>query len=295
MSEEKKGNNRKLFVVIAVVVLVLGLLTAGYFYVDKMKKADKQPTVTSDVGAIDRDKLYELPEFVEVQKKLEAYGKSIKEKIDAEAKGLNQNDPKDIAKLQEIVGKYEREVSVQENTLKNPLMKKTEAAIAQIAVKKGLNTILDKKIVVCGSQDITNDVVELMKASKTVDMPADKDIDALTAKSKIGYFDQSVVMSLKDFRTAREEMVKMQDAAKQAFMQEVKKQNLNEEAAAQLEMRYMDELKKRSDDLYAPVVRKVNRTVESVAKTKGLSIVVDKENILYGGVNITGEVADEMK
>ncbi|MCE1245933.1 MAG: OmpH family outer membrane protein [Firmicutes bacterium] len=295
MSEEKKGNNSKLFVVIAVVVLVVGAIAAGFFYMDKMKKADKQPVVTSNVGAIDRDKIYELPEFVDAQKKMEEYGKSIQAKIETETKGLNKNDPKDIAKIQEILSKYEREVSVQENTIKNPLMKRAEAAIATIAVKKGLNTILDKKIVVCGTQDITNDVVEFMKANKTITPPTDKEIDALTAKSKVGYFDQSVVMSLKDFRTAREEMEKIKEAARQAFEQEVKTKKLTQEQAGQLQMSYMDDLKKKSDDLHAPIFRKVNRTVETVAKTKGLSIVVDKENILYGGINITSEVADEMK
>jgi outer membrane protein len=295
VSEEKKGNNRKLFIVIAVVVLVLGLLTAGFLYVDKMKKADKQPTITSDVGCIDREKIYEQPEFVAVQKQLEEYGKKISAKFDAETKTLNKEKPEDIKKINEILAKYEREVAVQENTLKNPLMKKTEAAVAQVAVKKGLNTILDKKIVVSGSSDITNDVIELMKANKTIEMPSDKEVDKLTTKSKIGYFDQSVVMNLKDFRAAREEIAKMQETAKVKFEQKVKAENLNEEKAAQLQMQIMDELKKSGDDCYAPVVRKVNRTVESVAKSKGLSIVVDKENVLYGGLNITSEVADEMK
>lgn len=292
MTEEKKGNKRKVILLFIAVILISGFLTAGFFFI--VRKPVK-PVEMPEVGSIDKEKIFELPEFKAANEKLEKIVNDSAKKFEEETKGMNENVPADQKKIMELRAKYEKELMAQRNAIIVPLYKKAEAATAQVALKRGLNTILDKKIVVCGSLDITDEVVEIMKANKTVEMPPEKELDALTAKAKIGYFDQAVVVNLKDFREAQLELEKIIKRYKEEFDKAVKEKKLTQEQQAQLDYEMSDAIRSERDKLYAPVFRKVNREVEKVAKEKNLSLVVDKENVMWGGMNVTDDVADSMK
>ena len=61
---------------------------------------------------------------------------------------------------------------------------------------------------------------------------------------------------------------------------------------------YQNQLQERlatkQRDLLEPVYKKIDLTIEKIAKKKGLSIVVDKGFVVYGGVDITGEVGSSL-
>ena len=62
----------------------------------------------------------------------------------------------------------------------------------------------------------------------------------------------------------------------------------------QLELVMADEVRKMREDMYAPLFRQVNRTVKKVAESQNLDLVVNKEHVMWGGRNITDEVAGEL-
>ena len=76
--------------------------------------------------------------------------------------------------------------------------------------------------------------------------------------SSIGVVDQANIMS---------------DAEKQQYFQEMQKQFNAKQA-----------------EIHKNIQGKIDNAVKEVADKKGLSLVVDKAAVLYGGVNITGEV-----
>ena len=44
-----------------------------------------------------------------------------------------------------------------------------------------------------------------------------------------------------------------------------------------------------------PVLKKIEAAIKKVADKKGLAVVVDKNTVVYGGVDITDEVAKGMQ
>ena len=68
--------------------------------------------------------------------------------------------------------------------------------------------------------------------------------------------------------------------------------------SAEEKQKYAMQLKERLGDkqkeLLEPIYQKIDAAIEKIAKKKGLSIVVDKGFVVYGGVDITGEVGSSL-
>ena len=44
-----------------------------------------------------------------------------------------------------------------------------------------------------------------------------------------------------------------------------------------------------------PVYKKIDATIKKIADKKGLSVVVDKNTVVYGGLDITDEVSKALQ
>ena len=44
-----------------------------------------------------------------------------------------------------------------------------------------------------------------------------------------------------------------------------------------------------------PVLKKIEENIQKIAKKKGLSVVVEKSTVVFGGVDITDEVAKALQ
>ena len=65
------------------------------------------------------------------------------------------------------------------------------------------------------------------------------------------------------------------------------------------EQRYYQQLQERlsnkEKELMDPVLKKIETTIKKVADKKGLSVVVDKNTVVYGGLDITDEVSKALQ
>jgi outer membrane protein len=115
------------------------------------------------------------------------------------------------------------------------------------------------------------------------------------ANETVGFLDEAYVLSqYGKFKQAQEQFEqigrKKSEAAKAAFDKETddaKKQQIVQNM--QLEMR------EEEAKLLSPVFQELNRIVEKVAKAKGVTIVVNKGLVYYGGVDLTNDVVTELK
>ena len=55
------------------------------------------------------------------------------------------------------------------------------------------------------------------------------------------------------------------------------------------------QLAQKKADLLKPIMDKINAAIKSVADSQGISIVIAKQGVIYGGVDITQEVMDAIK
>ena len=69
---------------------------------------------------------------------------------------------------------------------------------------------------------------------------------------------------------------------------------MDDQQKQQLFQKMQGELATKRQEIFKGIKDKVDTAVSDVAKTKGLSLVVDKSVVLYGGTDITDQVAKEL-
>lgn len=112
--------------------------------------------------------------------------------------------------------------------------------------------------------------------------------------SNIGVVDMSKVFSpdSEDLANAQ----KQYQAASQEMQQKFESQsaNMTDEQKQQLYLQMQQEMSQRQEEIQKGLQDKVDSAVSDVANTKSLSLVVDKRVVLYGGTDITEQVAKKL-
>lgn len=263
---------KKILIFIISVGIILGLIFFGKFLIER-RNLKKQIT------SLDRQMIFDLPEFKEAQKKFEQDSIDLQNFYIQEGKKLNPE------KKQNLTMQIQQQLMQKRALLLNPLLQKIEAAIAITAKEKKISVVLDKKIAVYGISEITEDVIKKFKSQKELNLPEKEN----TQKSTIGYFDQEAVRSLKIFQEADQKLMK----TFQGMQEELNKkggEKLSPEEQNKLKEEYNYKLYQKRNEIYSSLFANVTKAVEKVAREENLSLVLDKQNVMYGGKNITDKV-----
>ena len=112
----------------------------------------------SSVGVVDWQALMaQHPDMATAQAELQAAAEEAQKNFDEKSAAMNDKEKQDYyVQLQQSLG-------VKQQSLLEPIVKKVEEAIKQVADKKGLSVVVEKNQVVYGGQDITQDVVKNFK------------------------------------------------------------------------------------------------------------------------------------
>ena len=104
---------------------------------------------------------------------------------------------------------------------------------------------------------------------------------------------QSLVVQHPDMVALKASMDTEVTAAKKEF--EEKAKELNQEEQQRYYMQLQERLANKERELMVPLMDKINATIKKIATTKGLSVVVDKQSVIYGGTDITEDVIKAYK
>ncbi|MCF0247056.1 MAG: OmpH family outer membrane protein [Synergistes sp.] len=115
------------------------------------------------------------------------------------------------------------------------------------------------------------------------------------AEDTVGFVDDlAILQASPKFQQATKQLndleTKKSNDAKAAFdkeKDEVKKRQI----VQNLEL----EMRTERDKLFAPILKEVNEIISKVAKQKNVTIVVNKELVLYGGTDLTQDVIAAIK
>ena len=99
---------------------------------------------------------------------------------------------------------------------------------------------------------------------------------------------QLLVVSHPDMQTVKASMQTEVDNAKKEFDEKAK--DLPEQEKQRYYMQLQERLGQKERELMAPMFDKIAASIKKVADTKGLTVVVDKQTVIYGGVDITDDV-----
>ena len=74
-----------------------------------------------------------------------------------------------------------------------------------------------------------------------------------------------------------------------------KSQNMNDEEKELYYKQLQERLGNKEKELMDPLLEEINATIKKIAEKKGLKVVVDKSGVVYGGTDITDEVAKALQ
>lgn len=281
-TESKNDKRSKLWIIAGAVLLVVVCFCGWLFFVpNDIIKAPPAKRVAS----LDADAIYALDEFKNAEKQMKEFSDKKAAEFDKALKAKNGKEGAE-AELQLLYRQLQNEVEVNNNKTMLPLKNKVTAAIANVSAKKNLSVVLDKRIVVCGVPDITDDVKAVFQQKEEVKLPSEED----SSDSPIAYFDQSIVRKLKVFGEVDIKLTQARSDMAREYEKKAPKLSDSEREAMQREMAARFEA--LSQQMYAPLYQKVNNSVNKVAKDLGISLVLNKQTVMYGGRNITDEVID---
>lgn len=241
------------------------------------------------VASIDESVIYQMDMFVKANEDLNKWADETSKKKQEEVK--DKSDEEKAKAFQE----YQAELDIKTNETLNPLKEKARAAVANAAKNKDVTVVLDKKIVVYGVPDITDEVKALLESGGELTYPEENTEELKVAP--IGYFDQNIVSSLKVFKEAEMELFQERNAMLQKMREELQKAEQAGKQPSPAEIQAMQKaiearLESLQQQKLTPLLKAVNDSVEEVAEQEGLSLVLDTQHVMYGGRNLTEMVVD---
>lgn len=118
-------------------------------------------------------------------------------------------------------------------------------------------------------------------------------VASASGSSSIGVVNHQLLISQHpDMAKAQEAWQAEMEQAKKDF--DTKSASMNDKEKQDYYTQVQQRLSLKQQELIAPVFDKVDAAIKAVADAKGLSVVLDKSNVVYGGQDITDEVTKKI-
>lgn len=116
---------------------------------------------------------------------------------------------------------------------------------------------------------------------------------AANSSSNIGVVNNQLLVSQHpDMVKAQETMQTEVENARKDF--EAKSATMNDKEKQEYYAQIQQRLSLKQQELINPILDKVNAAIKAVADAKGLAVVMDASNVVYGGHDITDEVGKKL-
>ncbi len=117
---------------------------------------------------------------------------------------------------------------------------------------------------------------------------------AASSESAIGVVNyQMLVAQSPDMDGVRNAMKTEIENAQKDFAE--KSKAMNDQEKQRYYTQTQERLENKQKELMNPVLKKIEENIQKIAKKKGLSVVVEKSTVVFGGVDITDEVAKALQ
>ena len=260
-------------------LLVTALLLVASIGAPRVLAAD-----VTDIGFLDQGALANLPAFQDANRRLASFRSNLQREFVGRArKARSQQDQ------QKLASEFEARLADQQRQLFGPLFAAAQTAVASIASSKNLSVVVDKRIVVVGGQDITKNVVDLLSSPGSPVPPV-----STPAPSTVGWVDQNQIDSLDQFKSAQQQFIKFGEDERRSVQDKLKGAK-TEADRNKIYADYQKAIDDRRQAIVTPLVNQTRTAIEQVAKKKGLLLVIDRSNLIFGGTDVTADVLAILK
>jgi len=238
----------------------------------------------TDIGFVDQAALASIPSFTSANQQLAGYKSGLDKQFAQRMRGVrDQNIQARIAQ------EFQNKLAQRQRDLFAPLFERARVAIASVASSKNLSVIVDKRIVIFGGQDVTSSVIDLLNGPGDPIPPVNT-----PPPSSVGFVDQGQIDAIPKLKSANDDFAKFQ-ADQQQQAQAKMKNAKNDSDRQQILKDYQSALSDRQKQVIQPLVDQTRNIISDVAKKRGLLLVIDRSNLIYGGTDITSDVTSQFK
>jgi len=238
----------------------------------------------TDIGFVDQAALASIPPFTSANRQLASYKATLDRQFAHEMKGVH--DPNVQAR---IAQEFQNKLAERQRQVFGPLFQRAQVAIASVASSKNLSVIVDKRIMIYGGQDVTASVLDLLSGPGDPIPPVNT-----PPPSSVGYVDQSQIDAIPKLKAANDDFQKYQ--ADQQAQAQTKLKAAKSDADRQAILKdYQSALADKQKQEIAPLVDQTRSAIADIAKKRGLLLVIDRSNLIYGGTDITNDVTSALK
>lgn len=149
---------------------------------------------------------------------------------------------------------------------------------AGVASSSRFSVVVDKRVVLSGVPDVTAEVEAWIRSGKTVRSRG------RLVQSRIGVIDERKLRSIREIRQARSRY----EALYSSLKLQLERAPTGERET--LKNHYNVTLGAFQEKEMQPLLASLERTVKGVAVQKGLTLVLSRDDVLYGGIDITSDV-----
>lgn len=240
-------------------------------------------TDLTDIGSLDQSGIAGLPSFQAANRQLMQYGQTLQKQFTKRAAHASQ------AQQQRLAAEFQRRMADKQRQVLAPLLQRAQVAIASVASSKNLSVVVDRRIVIFGGTDITPNVRDLLTGVGDPVPPV-----STPPPSKVGYVDQTAIDQTPKVKAATGDFVSFKNAQDKLYAQKFKDAKTDADRDAVLK-EYRKTLDDRQTTTLKPVIDATRGAIADVARAKGLILVVDRGNIVFGGTDITSDVTAKLK
>lgn len=192
------------------------------------------------------------------------------------------------AEEQRLVQEYSGKLEKRRRALLEPLLARTQTAIASVASSKNLSIVIDKRIIIAGGQEITRNVIDLLTGIGDPVAPV-----STPPPSEVGFVDHERIDKISTMKSAMDGFTSYRAREQQLA------ENAMRTAKTALERQtLLKEYQKRLADkrkiVIDPLLDRTRGAIGDVAKKKRLILVIDRGDVMYGGADITQDVIREL-
>lgn len=238
----------------------------------------------TDIGYIDQSQIANVGAFQNANRQFTSFRAGLQREFERRARKVRA--PQDQQKL---AAEFQSRLANKQRELFGPLFGAAQTAIASIASSRNLSVVVDKRIVIVGGQDITKNVVDLLNSPGSPVPPVNT-----PPPSTVGYVDQTQIDQLDQFKKAQEEFVKFGDDQRKTAQDKLKGAKTDADRG-KIYAEYQKAIDDKREQIVTPLVNQTRAAIETVAKKKGLVLVIDRNNLIFGGSDVTPDVLAVLK
>ena len=238
---------------------------------------------TTEIGYVDQAALSALPQFTAARAQLDSYGANLQKQYIARARNASQSEQ------QRLSGEFQQQIADKQRQVLGPIFSRAQIAIASVASSKNLSIVVDKQIIIVGGTDITQAVKDLLTGVGDPVPPVNT-----PPPSTVGYVDQTQIDAIPAIKAAATDFQKFKADQDQQAAAKFRSAKTQADRDA-IMTAYQKALTDKQNQTLKPLVDKTEAAMASVAQKRGLTLVVDRGNVIYGGTDITADVTSALK